>query len=125
MRTVKALLHGFEQMLVLPSRDPPLWARRALAFERAVLARGSSDYDRSPRRSASSQPPQIERIVTRESIAAARFHTARVKTRNPQTEYKTSTLPPKADIRRVAGAVETRCPTEIQTPKRRLMPAVL
>src|SRR4051794_28031714 len=27
-------------MLVLPSRDPPLWASRAFAFERAALARG-------------------------------------------------------------------------------------
>jgi hypothetical protein len=37
---IKALLHRFEQMLVLPARDPPLRPRRALGFERAVLARG-------------------------------------------------------------------------------------
>jgi hypothetical protein len=37
---IKALLHGVEQMLVLPARDPPLRPRRALGFERAVPARG-------------------------------------------------------------------------------------
>jgi hypothetical protein len=41
---IKALLHGFEQMLVLPSRDPPLRPRRALVFERAVLV-GNSNSD--------------------------------------------------------------------------------
>src|ERR1700758_726958 len=33
---VKALLHGFEQMLVLPPRDPPLRPCRALGFERTI-----------------------------------------------------------------------------------------
>ena len=34
---IEALLHGFEQMLVLPPCDPPLWHRRALGFERTSL----------------------------------------------------------------------------------------
>jgi hypothetical protein len=34
---IKALLHSFEQMLILPSRNPPLWPRRAPGFERTIL----------------------------------------------------------------------------------------
>src|SRR6516164_5407757 len=34
---VKALLHGFEQMLMLPSWNPPLWPCGALGFERTIL----------------------------------------------------------------------------------------
>src|SRR5439155_26545650 len=34
---IKALLHSFEQMLMLPSRNPPLWPCRALRFERTIL----------------------------------------------------------------------------------------
>src|SRR6185436_17787451 len=34
---IKALLHGVEQMLMLPSRNPPLRPGRALRFERAIL----------------------------------------------------------------------------------------
>src|SRR6267143_89916 len=34
---IKALLHSFEQMLMLPSRNPPLWPCRALRFERTTL----------------------------------------------------------------------------------------
>jgi hypothetical protein len=34
---IKALLHGIEQMLVLPPCNPPLWPRRALRFERTSL----------------------------------------------------------------------------------------
>ena len=37
---IKALLHRFEQMLVVPSRNPPLWPRRALGFERTILTGG-------------------------------------------------------------------------------------
>src|SRR5579872_3149123 len=37
---IKALLHGFERMLVLPSGDTPLRPRPALRLERAALARG-------------------------------------------------------------------------------------
>src|SRR5262245_33106929 len=37
---IKALLHGVEQMLVLPPRDPPLRPCRALRFERALGTRG-------------------------------------------------------------------------------------
>jgi hypothetical protein len=33
---VKALLHGIEQMLMLPSWNPPLWPCRALGLQRAV-----------------------------------------------------------------------------------------
>jgi hypothetical protein len=35
---VETLLHRFEHMLVLPSRDAPLRTRRAASFERAVRA---------------------------------------------------------------------------------------
>jgi hypothetical protein len=35
---VEAPLHGLEQMFMLPSRNPPLWACGALGFERTVLA---------------------------------------------------------------------------------------
>jgi hypothetical protein len=31
---IKALLHSFEQMLMLPSRNPSLWPCRALRFKR-------------------------------------------------------------------------------------------
>src|SRR6202000_3204114 len=34
---IKALLHRFEQMLMLPSWNPSLWPGRALGFERAIL----------------------------------------------------------------------------------------
>src|SRR5512133_4096449 len=34
---IKALLHSFEQMLMLPSRNPPLWPCRALRFKRTIL----------------------------------------------------------------------------------------
>jgi hypothetical protein len=34
---IKALLHSLEQMLMLPSRNPPLWPGRALRFERTIL----------------------------------------------------------------------------------------
>jgi len=34
---IKALLHCFEQMLILPSGNPPLRPRRALGFDRAIL----------------------------------------------------------------------------------------
>ena len=34
---IKALLHSFEQMLLLPSWNPPLWRCRALGLERTVL----------------------------------------------------------------------------------------
>ena len=34
---IKALLHGVEQMLMLPSWNPPLWPCRAPRFERTVL----------------------------------------------------------------------------------------
>src|SRR6476659_6076210 len=34
---IKAPLHGLEQMLMLPSRNPPLWPGRAFRFERASL----------------------------------------------------------------------------------------
>src|SRR5258705_4827835 len=34
---IKALLHSCEQMLMLPSWNPPLWPCRALRFERATL----------------------------------------------------------------------------------------
>ena len=34
---IKALLHGIEQVLVLPSWDPPLWPCRALGLERTIL----------------------------------------------------------------------------------------
>src|SRR3984885_9489768 len=34
---IKALLHGFEQMLMLPSRNPPLRPCSALRFERTIL----------------------------------------------------------------------------------------
>ena len=34
---VKPTLHGFENMLVLPTRDPSLLARSAVVFDRAVL----------------------------------------------------------------------------------------
>src|SRR5215475_11576509 len=34
---IKALLHGFEQILVLPPCNPPLWPWRALRFERTSL----------------------------------------------------------------------------------------
>ena len=30
---IKALLHSLEQLLMLPSRNPPLWPGRALRFE--------------------------------------------------------------------------------------------
>src|SRR5580700_3919877 len=36
---IKTLLHGFEQVLVLPSRDPALRARRATRFEGAARTR--------------------------------------------------------------------------------------
>lgn len=29
---IKALLHSFEQMLMLPSRNPPLWHGRGIAI---------------------------------------------------------------------------------------------
>src|SRR5258705_12661388 len=35
---IKALLHSFEQMLMLPSWNPPLWPCRALRFKRTILA---------------------------------------------------------------------------------------
>src|ERR1700757_1426710 len=31
---IETLLHGFEKMFVLPSRNPPLWSRCTLRFER-------------------------------------------------------------------------------------------
>jgi hypothetical protein len=34
---IEALLHSFEQMLMLPSRNPPFWPRRALGFEQTIL----------------------------------------------------------------------------------------
>jgi hypothetical protein len=34
---IKALLRSLEQMLMLPSRNPPLWPGRALRFERTFL----------------------------------------------------------------------------------------
>src|SRR5581483_9904955 len=34
---IKAMLHRFEQMLMLPPRNPPLRPRRALGFDRAIL----------------------------------------------------------------------------------------
>src|SRR4030095_9641287 len=34
---IKALLHSFEQMLMLPSQNPPLWPCRAPRFERTIL----------------------------------------------------------------------------------------
>lgn len=34
---IKALLHSLEQMLMLPSWNPPLWPCRALRFERTIL----------------------------------------------------------------------------------------
>ena len=34
---IKALLHGLEQMLMLPSCNSPLWPCRALRFERTIL----------------------------------------------------------------------------------------
>src|ERR1700736_6637933 len=36
---IKTLLHGFEQVLVLPSADAPLWPARTGCFERAARAR--------------------------------------------------------------------------------------
>jgi hypothetical protein len=33
---IEALLHCIDQVLVLPSRDPPFWPGRALGFERAI-----------------------------------------------------------------------------------------
>ena len=35
--SIKALLHSFEQMLILPSWNPPLWPGRALRFKRTIL----------------------------------------------------------------------------------------
>jgi len=35
---VEPALHDFEKLLMLPSRDPALFARRALALDRAALA---------------------------------------------------------------------------------------
>ena len=35
---VESALHGFENMLVLPTRDPSLLARSAVTFDGAVLA---------------------------------------------------------------------------------------
>jgi len=34
---IKALLHGIEQVLMLPSWNPPLWPCRALGLERTIL----------------------------------------------------------------------------------------
>jgi hypothetical protein len=34
---IKALLHSLKQMLMLPSRNPPLWPGRALRFERTIF----------------------------------------------------------------------------------------
>jgi len=34
---IKPLLHGLEQLLVIPSCNSPLWPRRALRFERTIL----------------------------------------------------------------------------------------
>ena len=34
---IKALLHSSEQMLMLPSRNPPLWPCRALRSKRTIL----------------------------------------------------------------------------------------
>jgi hypothetical protein len=34
---IKAPLHSLEQILVLPSRNPPLWPGRTLRFERTIL----------------------------------------------------------------------------------------
>src|ERR1700686_1403980 len=34
---IKALLHSIEQMLMLPSWNPPLWPCRALRFKRTIL----------------------------------------------------------------------------------------
>src|SRR4029434_6733311 len=34
---IKPLLHSLKQMLMLPSRNPPLWPCRALRFEGAFL----------------------------------------------------------------------------------------
>src|SRR2546429_2492970 len=34
---IKTLLHSFEQMLVLPSWNPPLWSCRTLRFKRTIL----------------------------------------------------------------------------------------
>src|SRR5438105_848086 len=34
---IKALPHGIEQVLMLPSWDPPLWPCRALGLERTIL----------------------------------------------------------------------------------------
>jgi hypothetical protein len=33
---IKALLHSFEQMLMLPSSNPPLWPCRALLAETPI-----------------------------------------------------------------------------------------
>ena len=50
---------------------------------------------------ASSDPPANRvRILPRESNAAARFYTTRVKTRKARTEHMLSGLPPIADIGR-------------------------
>ena len=34
---IKALLHGIEQVLMLPSWNPPLWPCRTLGLERTIL----------------------------------------------------------------------------------------
>jgi hypothetical protein len=36
---IETLLHGFEHVLMLPSRNAPLGCRRTLRLERAVLGR--------------------------------------------------------------------------------------
>jgi hypothetical protein len=33
---IKTLLYSIEQMLMLPSRDPPLWPGRTLGFKRTI-----------------------------------------------------------------------------------------
>src|ERR1700741_14823 len=37
---IKPVLHSLEQMLMLPSCNPPLWPCRALRFERTILTGG-------------------------------------------------------------------------------------
>lgn len=37
---IKALLHSIEQMLMLPSWNPPLWPCRTLRFKRTILTGG-------------------------------------------------------------------------------------
>jgi hypothetical protein len=72
---IKALLHSIEQVLMLPSWNPPLWPRRALRFERTTLT-GCGPVAPYPLPSSSLEAPQL---TTRLNTARARVKALKLR----------------------------------------------